>query len=739
MAAFNKIFFCFLSFSLAMAFQLEGQSPSVARRWNEALLSAIREDFARPTVHARNLFHTSVAMYDAWAVYDDTASPFFLNHRFRHFYCSFEGIAKPENVKAAQEEAMSYAVYRLLQHRFRDSPGAGRSLPAFDRLLQNLGYDASYTSTDYTNGPPAALGNYIAEQLIAFGLEDGSNEGQQYRNTFYFPLNQPLNPLMPGNPQIQDPNRWQPLALREFVDQSGVASGSGPPPFLSPEWGKVIPFALKEKDLVVHTKKGNDYWLYHDPGPPPLLSVEGGGGTSEAFAWNFSLVSIWASHLDPADSVLIDISPASVGNVENYPLTTDEYKAFYHQTKGGHSGNGYAVNPHTAEPYEPQIVPRGDYTRVLAEFWADGPDSETPPGHWFSILNYVNSHPLLEKRMEGKGPVLDELEWDVKAYLAMGGALHDAGIAAWGVKGYYDFVRPVSAIRYLAGLGQSSDPALPNYHPAGIPLVDGYIELIREGDPLANQNGRNNLHKLKLYTWRGPFYRENGQSRHAGAGWIPAEDWWPYQQANFVTPPFAGYVSGHSTFSRAAAEVLAHLTGHEFFPGGMGEFSVRKDRFLDFESGPTADLKLQWAKYKDAADQCSLSRIWGGIHPPADDIPGRKMGQKAGVDAFLFAKEYFEGRVAPEEEPKKEQLLKLYPNPLAAGSLLKIYPKPFLPEGEIRILSITGQVIYRKSIQNNVDEILSVELPSGISGIYLLQIVNGDSQASQRFLIQQAE
>ena len=51
---------------------------SVARQWNEELLHAIRNDFARPTVHARNLFHTSVLMYDAWAAFDETADTYFL-------------------------------------------------------------------------------------------------------------------------------------------------------------------------------------------------------------------------------------------------------------------------------------------------------------------------------------------------------------------------------------------------------------------------------------------------------------------------------------------------------------------------------------------------------------------------------------------------------------------------------------------------------------------------------------
>ena len=72
------------------------------------------------------------------------------------------------------------------------------------------------------------------------------------------------------------------------------------------------------------------------------------------------------------------------------------------------------------------MVKRGDYTRVLAEFWADGPDSETPPGHWFTILNYVNDNPLLNKNFEGQNEALSDLEWDVKSYFTLSGAMHDA-------------------------------------------------------------------------------------------------------------------------------------------------------------------------------------------------------------------------------------------------------------------------------------------------------------------------
>ena len=62
-----------------------------------------------------------------------------------------------------------------------------------------------------------------------------------------------------------------------------------------------------------------------------------------------------------------------------------------------------------------------------------------------------------------------------------------------------------------------------------------------------------------------------------------------------------------------------------------------------FERGPSVDLTLEWATYRDAADQSALSRIWGGIHPPIDDIPGRLMGRRVGEDAFRLAEEYFDG------------------------------------------------------------------------------------------------
>ncbi len=619
---------------------------SVARLWNEALLTAIRTDYARPTVHARNLFHTSVVMYDAWAAYDDVATPYLLGKTISGFSCSFDRVDLPitANKDELRREAISYAAYRLLSHRFKRLPGVSKPQAAFDRFLVEFGYDPEFTSTDYSSGSAAALGNYIAECMIEFGLQDGANEKYAYVPLAYRPKNPYLAPSVPGNPGVVDPNRWQPLALEKYIDQSGHLLPSGVAEFLGPEWGRVEPFALNKADAKVFKRKGFDYWVYHDPGAPPMIDMESGGGRSDEYKWNFSLVSIWSSHLDPSDGVIWDVSPAAMGNVQTLPKTYDEAQTFYDLMQGGDPGKGRSVNPRTGKPYKPNLVPRGDYGRVLAEFWADGPDSETPPGHWFVILNYVSDHPELVKNFQGKGPELDKLEWDVKAYFALGGAMHDAAISAWGIKGWYDYIRPISALRLMADLGQSSDPDLPRYSPAGIPLMPGLIELVTPDDPLAGANGEN-VNKIKVYAWLGPTKVKDPKLDVAGVGWMLAENWWPYQRPSFVTPPFAGYVSGHSTYSRAAAEVLTSFTGDPFFPGGMGEFPAKKNEFLVFEEGPSVDVVLQWATYRDASDQCSLSRIWGGIHPPADDYPGRLIGIKVGNTAFDLAEHYFAGRL----------------------------------------------------------------------------------------------
>ena len=142
-----------------------------------------------------------------------------------------------------------------------------------------------------------------------------------------------------------------------------------------------------------------------------------------------------------------------------------------------------------------------DLTKIRAEYWADGPDSETPPGHWLLFAGAV---------CRARGYDLDQ---SAKLTFALANAELDASIAAWNAKLRWDYVRPVTAVR-------------------------------------TRMKG-----KLVL-AWAGPY---------KGTRLIRGETWHPYQAATFPTPPFPEYVSGHSTFSGAGARVLQQFTGSDLF------------------------------------------------------------------------------------------------------------------------------------------------------------------------------
>jgi hypothetical protein len=141
-----------------------------------------------------------------------------------------------------------------------------------------------------------------------------------------------------------------------------------------------------------------------------------------------------------------------------------------------------------------------DRQKVIAEYWKDGPHSETPPGHWNLFAEQIS----IAKSFS--------LEQDVKLFFALGNAEMDASIAVWGCKRHYDSVRPITAIHYLyKGI------YIPNYAPGG----------------------------------------------GAKAGTILGENWKPYQPDTFITPPFPEYCSGHSGFSAAGAQILRAFTGSD--------------------------------------------------------------------------------------------------------------------------------------------------------------------------------
>src|SRR5262245_54013474 len=169
-----RIYFCVALVQILTMTSATRAEFTVARIWDEQLLHAISLDTARPTVHARNLFHLSAAMYDAWAAYDATAAQYV--HREK-------GTAG--DVEAARREAISYAAYDVIKHRFVEGPagvGPGRAATAVDIRQQmiDLGYDPDFTST--VGNSPAALGNRIGQAVIARGLADGANEVNRYAN-----------------------------------------------------------------------------------------------------------------------------------------------------------------------------------------------------------------------------------------------------------------------------------------------------------------------------------------------------------------------------------------------------------------------------------------------------------------------------------------------------------------------------------------------------------------------------
>jgi len=220
-----------------------------------------------------------------------------------------------------------------------------------------------------------------------------------------------------------------------------------------------------------------------------------------------------------------------------------------------------------------------DEHKLLAEYWADGPRSETPPGHWNLLaqgVSFRDDH---------------NLEDDIKMFFALNASLHDAGIAAWDAKRAYTSARPVTVIPKL----------------------------------FAGEN---------ILAWAGP---------NQGTAFIDPKDWAPYQKATFVTPGFPEYVSGHSAFSAAAAGVLTMFTNSDRFYDGdtllpwdhdgdgeadqLGEFVFRPGSGV-FERMPEQTVRVEWPTFADAADSAGISRLYGGIHIQDGDLFAREMGRE---------------------------------------------------------------------------------------------------------------
>jgi hypothetical protein len=223
-----------------------------------------------------------------------------------------------------------------------------------------------------------------------------------------------------------------------------------------------------------------------------------------------------------------------------------------------------------------------DTRKVMAEYWADGPRSEFPPGHWNLFAQYVSRR---------DANTLDE---DARLYFAVNNALLDASITAWDGKRNWDSVRPITAVRWL-------------------------------------------MRGKTIQAWGGPY---------KGPSYIKGEDWIPYQPPNDPTPPFAEYTSGHSTFSMAAAEVLTAFTGRGNFemtvtiPAGSSRVEPRT---ATHPGVPAKPITLKWTNFRYAAEQAGKSRQYGGIHFEDGDNHAREAGAAVGKQAWAKALTYFNG------------------------------------------------------------------------------------------------
>jgi len=228
--------------------------------------------------------------------------------------------------------------------------------------------------------------------------------------------------------------------------------------------------------------------------------------------------------------------------------------------------------------------------KATVEFMRDGPRSTGQSGHWLKFAQ------LVSKRDH------NDLDRDVKLFFTVGNVAMDAFIACWEAKRYYDTSRPWTLVRY--------------YY-AG----------------------------KKINGWAGPG---------KGVVELPAEEWHPYSPFTFVTPPFPGYVSGHSTVSGACAKTLELFTGSDVF----GEVERRKAGIIteadidcatiQARDGKAAtavncDVELKMPTFTATAEMAGISRVMGGYHIQADNIEGLALGRKVAQFSWPRIRAYFDG------------------------------------------------------------------------------------------------
>ena len=226
----------------------------------------------------------------------------------------------------------------------------------------------------------------------------------------------------------------------------------------------------------------------------------------------------------------------------------------------------------------------GELKKAKAEYWADGPGTEFPPGH-----TAIFAQALSRKKRHS-------LDTDAKMFFMVGNTMMDASIASWWLKYKYDFWRPITAIRYL----------------------------YKDKD---------------VWSWRGP-----GANPSTGNfGWVKGQNWMPYQATGVVTPNFPEYVSGHSTFTAGGASILSMFNGSDTF--GAKVIIPKNSLNIELKTTPTQDVELSWATFSEASNEAGWSRRYGGIHFYSGDIHGRGAGRQVASSVYSKAQNYIKGYI----------------------------------------------------------------------------------------------
>ena len=230
--------------------------------------------------------------------------------------------------------------------------------------------------------------------------------------------------------------------------------------------------------------------------------------------------------------------------------------------------------------------------KALVEFMRDGPRSTGQSGHWLHLAQDVSRRDQ------------NDLDRDVKLYFAVGNTAMDAFIAAWDAKRYYDSSRPWSLVRYY-------------------------------------------YKDKKIQGWLGPG---------KGVVWLPASEWHPYSPFVFVTPPFPGYVSGHSTVSGACAKILELFTGSDHFGAkasrlageltepGFACSAIQKHGKRTPAGKVDCNVVLDLPTFSKTAELAGISRLMGGYHIQADNIAGLELGRKVANHLWPKIQAYFDGK-----------------------------------------------------------------------------------------------